>query len=187
MYAAAIKSWVSGHHWRAVFELLGEMEQKGLPKDERVFAGAMGACLRAVTDDDSKQTNLAVTAMNLLSEMRQRKLNPSRKHWSMVSWLHWVCLICLLDSTWLVSWCMATPPKIPHPAKAVVANARPCLLQVLQVTVYGADFWLVLGTSRPLVPRGLEFEHVHFAPGPGIQQMRCVCCAPLAKLGAWRL
>jgi len=83
MYIAGMNAWVSGHHWRKVFELLQQLQQEDLIPDETVFGRAIAICYRVASSDSDEAASAARAISLLLRDMRQRELSLTTKLWNM--------------------------------------------------------------------------------------------------------
>lgn len=88
MYIAGMNAWVSGYHWRKVFDMLQQMEQENLILDEQVYGSALAACYSVANGDSLEAASAAKATSLLLRDMRQRELGVTRRQWDMAAWLH---------------------------------------------------------------------------------------------------
>ena len=98
MYIAGMNVWVSGHHWRKVFELLQQLQQEDLIPDETVFGRAIANCYRVASGDSDEAASAARATSLLLRDMRQRELTLTTKLWNMAPWMY--CWTALFWTLW---------------------------------------------------------------------------------------
>lgn len=83
MYIAGMNAWVSGYHWRKVFDMLQQMDQENLILDEQVYGSALAACYSVANGDSLEAASAAKATSLLLRDMRQRGLGVTRRLWDM--------------------------------------------------------------------------------------------------------